>query len=89
MVAVTLAILHAIIRATWQVTAVGLVLFKQKEGGMHEDCVHLIIYIRRNKDMVKTIPLTLLAIRTLHPIKANGILTDIRETRLADAQQSG
>ena len=80
-------IVHALISTTGKITSVKLVLFQEEFGGMDKDILHLIIYIRRNQNMIEAVPLTLVAIGSSNAVTARSILADILQVVLADTLQ--
>ena len=84
MVTITWLVAHAVVGATGTEATVEFFVFEEELRSVDVSRVHLIIYIRGAKDVVDTLPLTLVAIGALNTICASGIFCEVADTLTTD-----
>ena len=88
MIAIAWLIAHAVIGTAGPIATVEFLIFEQKLRGVNKSRVHLIIYRARRKDVIDTLPLTLVTIGASDTILSLSLFCKTQDAVLADLTES-
>ena len=83
-IAVAWLIAHAVVSTARAIATIAFFIFKEEFGGMYESRIHLIVYRARRKDVINTLPLTLIAVCATDTVLSLRLFSKITEAMLID-----